>query len=358
MKKIKVLCLFNKIGYSNIGLENFANVTDENIIKYVFIRKQPVIEAQYILSRLYPNSKIKLLHQSGGIFQLSDAIKKIKPDVIHAHHTVPAFNASILKYIYRFKLLITAHSVFHAYSFFQKVAFYFSYIMSDLIVCNSNNTKISLPKLVFKNEITVVYNGIDFSLIDECYSHHDNKKIRFGTVCRLVPQKDLTTLIKAYSLFSNNIRADAYELVIVGDGPEMTKLKALVSSLNLDQKVTFTGELSRSEVYKQLHKLDIFVVSSVIEGFCNAMVEAASAGKPVIATYTGPLPEVLGKENALFFEPGNIVELSECLGKLFESKHLRELMAHKAKYFVRDIYSIEKSSNMYSLIYLKLAHNR
>lgn len=352
MKKIVVLSIFNKAGYSNIGLENFANVSSKNLKKYVAVYKQPKVEAENYIKELYPDSEMELLTDVNSIFKLRKIIKKIRPDIIHVHHTLPAFYVSILRIFMNFKLLTTVHSLFNAYGFFQKIAFYLIYKASDLVVCNSKYTASIMPKSISESKKKAIYNGINFSLIDESYLHQRNEILRVGTICRLVPQKDLATLLHSFSKFTKTTPSVLY---IVGDGPEMSFLKDLALKLGITDKVFFTGGLSRVEAYKQLHMMDIFVVSSKIEGFCNAMVEAAGASKPVIASFIGPLPEVLGENNALFFNVGSVDELTNCLISLSKSRPLMRELGSKANSFVRLNYSIEKSSALYKELYFTMA---
>lgn len=106
-------------------------------------------------------------------------------------------------------------------------------------------------------------------------------------VGRLVPIKDVATLLEAFSMSSVE---DAH-LVVIGDGPERARLESRCRELDLAGRVHFTGFLSELEsIYPEL---DVVVNSSRNEGTPVALIEAMAAGVPVIATSVGGTPDLL-----------------------------------------------------------------
>ena len=99
---------------------------------------------------------------------------------------------------------------------------------------------------------------------------------------------------------------------------------------------------------------DIYAVSSRWEGFCNAMVEAAAAGKPVIASDIQTLNEVIGEENALFFPVGDWQALSDRISTFVEQDDVRQDYSEKARNHVRSSYSLETSSKNYEELYASI----
>lgn len=106
-----------------------------------------------------------------------------------------------------------------------------------------------------------------------------------GCVGRLVPIKDLPTLLNAF------VNVDGAHLVLVGDGPDRAQLESLSRELGLDDRVHFTGFLSDLQtVYPEL---DVVVNSSLNEGTPVALIEAMAAGVPVVATAVGGTSDLL-----------------------------------------------------------------
>jgi glycosyltransferase involved in cell wall biosynthesis len=223
--------------------------------------------------------------------------------------------------------------------------------VSNAVVCNSLNTLKSLPRFVHKKKLFLIYNGVDFNKTHRSNVPKDSNQFVVGTACRFVEQKDLETLLRGFHKFiSKNEESDAI-LLLIGDGPKMPNLVDLSVRLKIQEKIIFKGEMSRSEVYKELQQLDVFVVSSIYEGFCNAMVEAAGTGLAIVATDIEPLPEVIGRENACFFRVGDSQALANIIDELQENPHHRAELGRLAEKYVISRYSLEKSSQKYFELY-------
>lgn len=108
------------------------------------------------------------------------------------------------------------------------------------------------------------------------------------TVCRLVPVKDLATLIHAFA----RLRATrAARLVIVGRGPEESALRQLCSAVGVADDVLFAG--FDANPWRWMSRADVFAVSSVNEGLCCALIEALALGTPAVSTDCGGPRDVL-----------------------------------------------------------------
>lgn len=361
-KKIRVVCLVNSVGASSIPLENFAAVDSKIIDKHLVVFYQSKSEAEAFIDNVYPKANFHVHSCSGRgwagyAFNLWRIFRRLQPDVVHAHHTGVAATAAFLFPFLGFRFLTTLHSTFSNYSFTQKAGFGLSFLMSDQIICNSKNTLVSLPFFVKNKDKRVIYNGINFQEIDRAYTSKPNvhQGLRIGTICRMIPSKNLGTLIRAFVHIVATPDLVDVELRLVGNGPEYDYLKVMANKLGLMNRVRFTGALSRRDAYQELVDMDIFVVSSRWEGFCNAMVEAAAAGKAVVASNIQPLPEVIGEENAIFFKVGEDKVLAQKLKKLCEDKELRKTLGENAKAYVRMRYPIEKSAREYMQVYETLA---
>jgi len=145
-------------------------------------------------------------------------------------------------------------------------------------IYESLKLKIPQKKTVF------IPNAIDFAeidtkkieSIDEKYQYIFTKKV-FVTIGRLTQQKGQWDLIEAFY----HTKLDAH-LVILGSGEKEQELKALVKKYSLEEKVFFLG--FQSNPFKFLYNADIFVLSSLWEGFGNVIVEAMRCELPVIST--------------------------------------------------------------------------
>lgn len=97
---------------------------------------------------------------------------------------------------------------------------------------------------------------------------------------RLAPQKDLPTLLRAFAM-ARASRPDL-RLLILGEGAERGRLAALAAELGLDGALDMPGQVDNPLAY--MARADLFVLSSLWEGFAMVLVEALGAGAPVVST--------------------------------------------------------------------------
>ena len=116
-----------------------------------------------------------------------------------------------------------------------------------------------------------------------------------GTVAALRPEKNLSRLILAVKWVGER---HAVRLVIVGDGPELPRLRRLAADLGLADKVFFVGNVSAPEAYYA--SFDIFALSSDTEQMPLSIIEAMAAGLPIAATAVGDVPTMVSDENYRF----------------------------------------------------------
>jgi glycosyltransferase involved in cell wall biosynthesis len=110
-----------------------------------------------------------------------------------------------------------------------------------------------------------------------------------ATVGRLAPEKNFPLLVDAFATaFSGDPDA---ALVFIGDGSEREALQQRATDRGIGDRVTFLGW--RRDVAELLPGLDVFALSSFSEGLPMAMLEAMSAGVPVVSTAVGDIPNVV-----------------------------------------------------------------
>ena len=116
--------------------------------------------------------------------------------------------------------------------------------------------------------------------------------ICIGTISRLTRQKDLPTLFSAFAQFLR-LHPDS-KLLMVGGGEEKNSLVNLAEELAIAKNIEWVGRTS--EIQEYLSRMDVFVLSSLYEGFGLVLLEAMDAGVPVIASNNSAIPEVLGTD--------------------------------------------------------------
>jgi len=161
----------------------------------------------------------------------------------------------------------------------------------------------------------------------------------FGSVCRLIPQKGLSTALHAFQPHAHHDPNVHY--VIVGDGPLRESLTAEAQSLLLDKRVHFIGW--RTDAAAVMNAFDVLLMPSNWEGFGLVALEAMAARLPIIASNISALPEiVVNGETGYLVPPGDVNLLSVRMKKLIEDAALRAEMGAAGRARLETDFSVEK----------------
>lgn len=112
-----------------------------------------------------------------------------------------------------------------------------------------------------------------------------------GAVGQMIPRKGLDRLIEGFAAYAKANRESNAKLVLVGEGPLKSQLKRQVEDRGLGARVIWAG--FREDIPVVMQALDLFVLNSISEGFGLVLLEAMSAGKPVIASAVSAIPEIV-----------------------------------------------------------------
>ena len=110
-----------------------------------------------------------------------------------------------------------------------------------------------------------------------------------GYVGRMVPVKDVPLLIRAFAQASRDV--PSLRLLLAGDGPNRSEAEALAAELGRAERVHFIGWTD--DLQRFYATIDVFALTSLNEGTPVAGIEAMAAGKPVVATAVGGVPDVV-----------------------------------------------------------------
>lgn len=148
------------------------------------------------------------------------------------------------------------------------------------------STEYELQRLQTVNAKSNKIHRVSFYIDGESFAQQLTDKKSTGKqllfVGRLGPQKDLEVLMRAMEDIVET-HPDAH-LTIVGDGPKRAQLEQQAKDLRIDSKVTFTGSIPYSEVAQYFSQSDVFVITSLYEGTCMVLHEAALASLPIVST--------------------------------------------------------------------------
>jgi len=190
-----------------------------------------------------------------------------------------------------------------SYALKKKLLAKLLYKKADLVIAVSKEIRDDLAKNfhISKDKIKVIYNPYDIDkvnalakeTVEEKYKKLFEKKVIINAG-RLTYQKGQWHLIRAFSWVCSEVK-DA-ELVLLGEGPLKLQMEELATKLNIYNKVHFIG--FQDNPYKYMKNSALYVLTSLFEGFPNALVEAMVCGLPIISANckSGP-KEILGSYN-------------------------------------------------------------
>jgi len=132
----------------------------------------------------------------------------------------------------------------------------------------------------------------------------------------LYAPKGLPILIDSLIHLGKMANVPPFNVVIVGDGPLKSQLERQVVKQQLSLVVRFVGNQPHKSVPLWLNAADVMVLPSLQEGFPTVIPEALAAGRPVVTTRVGGIPDVISSDEIGFMvEPGDSMALASALGK-------------------------------------------
>ena len=162
------------------------------------------------------------------------------------------------------------------------------------------------------------------------------RQLEVLAVARLVPQKGLDVLIRAFASLPPSVR-EGWRVTLVGDGPERQALEALASDAGLIDSIRFEG--FRSDPLLFMRRASIFALPSRFEGMPNALLEAMAAGLPSVVSDAspGPLEMVTDGQQGLVVPCDDVIAFATALQRLMRDGDLRDRYGDAARTTLRSL---------------------
>ena len=257
-------------------------------------------------------------------------LRQEKPQIIHLNSSkIGGLGAFAGRLAQVPKIIFTVHGLAFNENrpAWQKWLIKFSHWLS-IILCHQVITVadclkeqvIAWPGL--KNKVFVIHNGLPtIKFFEKSVARRElfpgrHDRFWIGTISELHPNKGLDSLINAFALtvraLLGNSLGWSINLMIIGEGEELEKLKWLARARRLEDRIRFLGRVEDARSY--LKAFDIFALSSRTEAFPYVVLEAGAAGLPIIASEVGGIPELItGPELGILVPPGNVEEIKKSL---------------------------------------------
>jgi glycosyltransferase involved in cell wall biosynthesis len=166
--------------------------------------------------------------------------------------------------------------------------------------------------------------------------------VLLGTVAHLFPRKGYDVMVRALPVLAREIPALQYLVIGTGEPAYEKELKSLAATLGVRDRIHFVG--FQEDVTPFLSALSLYVHPARMEGFGIAVVEALAAGKAVVASRVGGLPEVVEHERTgLLVNPDDPHELSAAILSLLRDGQRRNEMGERGARAARERFDVSAS---------------
>ena len=297
-------------------------------------------------------------------WRFSRVIKRLAPDVIHAHDPHGVAMASLALSLGasashgRAPALVASRRVdFHlkGHSFSR-----WKYRQVDCFIAASEAIgQMLVTDGVPADRTVTVHEGIDVDHViaapavnvhEAFWLPHHAPVV--GNVAALVPHKGQRYLVDAAHLVVREI-PDA-RFIILGEGELREHLEKQVREHHLEKHVLLPG--FRTDVLGCIKGFDLFVMSSVTEGLGTSLLDAMACARPIVATRTGGIPEIVEDEtNGLLVPPRDAASLAAAIVRALNDEPLRQRMAAAGLARVRDRFTVDRMVEQTAAVYARVA---
>lgn len=185
----------------------------------------------------------------------------------------------------------------------------YPYLDKQLVVSQSLKDNI---KRNIGIDTLVVHNMIGQKFADNLIETEVKQGLfKITSVGSLLHVKGYDILIEAMNMISKEL--PNWELIIIGEGPERASLQEAIEKYGLQNNIKLIGRKNKDEIIKRLNESTMYVSSSRSENFSVSIIEALSAGLPVVATDCGGIKECLNEKNGLLAPVENACELANAI---------------------------------------------
>jgi glycosyltransferase involved in cell wall biosynthesis len=266
------------------------------------------------------------LWKPSSYFRNFRAIRRIKPDVIHLHLTSATIIGAVAGWMARRPIVATVHNTNTV-----QVAGFRGICLRFL---ETTAIRLFVDRIIFVGHVTAEANRHRFGRVPmvtidnvveppdralaalrketrDAFGAQDSDVVILSTG-RLTPTKNIGLLLQA---FAKVRQAHPHaKLWVCGDGSMAKALVEQATALEIGRAVVFLG--GRNDVPVLLQAADIYALSSDSEGLPLALLEAMSAGLPVVATEVGSVPDYVAGGAGLIVPPKRVDDLAEALDRM------------------------------------------
>jgi glycosyltransferase involved in cell wall biosynthesis len=336
MVNIRLLHLFKSFSIGGIEKSTilYSNrLVDEISFVGIFAQKGRYDHTNLVSEKVrlfFPPLNVRLTIFSFPLYlvKIWRIIQRHNINIVNYHHRIYSPIVWCIKLFHpTLKILYTAHNYFNDYKN--------HFITADRIIAVSEAVKKDLMKL-YDGKVDCIVHGVTLRGADAAGSQN----FTVGYVGRLERQKGIMILLEAMKILIG--RNPKYELLLRGEGTLEREIVSRSVELSIDTHVVF--DPPRIDSAGIFDGIDVLVLPSIsLEGFGLVIIEAMSAGIPIVGTDTTGINEIIiDGYNGRLTPPGDPVSLADMIRSVLEDRGAREKYRANGRGSVAEKYSIER----------------
>lgn len=285
-----------------------------NLLQKEIINKFPKCEKHSFKS--YQSLAVGLFKRGVGLFG--------RPDAVYIHSSLWA-GAALCSHLHKeaIPFAVSEHLMSFMqdgrFSAFQKMKIEETYRCAQTIVATSSSLQDQIMNKFpdARSKVRIIPNPADIQSFSQKETDGSHSPFRFIYIGLFRPEKRLDLLLDAFLKVKKSM-PDTH-LTIIGDGPLQKSVKHQIQRLHLKSSVTLTGYLTKDKIASQLRGHDALVLSSDVETFGVAPIEAMAVGLPVIATDCGGPSDYITPNTGLLIPKDDVQLLADGMIQLIEN---------------------------------------
>lgn len=282
---------------------------------------------------------------------LNQQLAQIKPDVVHAQDTTAHAYVALRS---GYPAVVTAHGIRYEDgkyygSFGRRLRNYFDSLVIERYIMRHTYHLIAISRYVtryfdslFRPEIQVHYvpNAIDEKFFN-ITARAGKPTVLF--VGRVTPLKRVMDLVQAFTKISGQI--PEAQLRIAGECRSEPvyagAIREFIAGANLEERIHLLGPLTEEAILQEYARCSLLALPSVQENLPMVIAQAMAAGKPVLATRVGGVPEMVNSQTGILINPGDVNELAAALLHLLQNPPIQKQMGQAGRRYALQTYHVD-----------------
>lgn len=305
--------------------------------------------------------QISLLSDFIGVFRVIKLVKKVKPNIIHAHSSKAGFVTRLASLFFKPSVLYTPHAyAFLGHSGIKRWLFLNIEKLvrpcTDTILATSKSEytrsikEVKLPS----SKVQIFLNSIDIPEFTRINKTEPTKSI-ITTVGRLVHQKNPMMFLEVCKNTHNTHPNTHFQIIGAGFEDKLkTEIDCYIKENNMGDYITIFNWMSRQELIEKIRKTDVFVMTSNFESFGYVAAEAQAIEIPAVCTNVDGLNEIVAdKETGFLVKVDDVKGMAEKIIWLLENKEKAKQMGQRGRERVTNNFNIKTNIAILEEIYKK-----